>query len=789
LGRDGAPSALTTQSPSHYVKSRAICGKLPLVSDTRLIRTVCDPNCHASPRCGITAHVEDGRIVTIEAGSFPLPEYDRRICAMGMARLEQQYHPDRLLYPLRRVGARGEGRWQRISWDEAFDRLADRLHQIAAEHGSRSLAFFAGSGAAGVLTKGSAQRFAAAIGGTAHRAGGVDYGVPKGLEYMFGVPASTYFRPGGHEMADAVNSRMILLWGGNGADTRLVDFHFITAAQRRGAKLVCIDPNRSATAQRSEQWISPRPGTDTALALALLEEILRHDWQDNEFLTRHTNAPFLVRRDNGAFLRAADLFGGDAADYLVWNSSADRAAPHGSCELAALQGRYRITLADGSVTECAPAFELLRELACDYPAERAGEITGVPAETIRELAREFATSKPAAIRIGYGVDRWYYCDYTARAVANLAVVTGNIGIAGGGISVHDGTYGAPLNLHSFRSPGGREAATLDVISLMKAIEHGDPYPVRALWLSASNMLNQTSANRSRVLRAIVPKLDLLVVVDHFMTDTAALADVVLPACTIFEKKDLVAGMFLQLQRAAVAAAGESKSDWEIFAGLADRMGLGEFFAAAPESYLREMIEIGHPLLEGVTLERLEREDAVLLNRPSAPYVAFTDFKFKTPSRRIELYKEELVRHGAELPYYHEPVEASPANPLYERFPLTLLYSHSRHRIHSTFANLPKFKQLEPEPILEIHPADAARRTIANDQSVRVYNERGSVCLKACLNSGLKPGVAVISEGSWVKDFPEGDPYSLTHELVSPTSENYAFFDTLVEVEVAGGPTR
>ncbi|HSK31600.1 MAG TPA: molybdopterin-dependent oxidoreductase, partial [Candidatus Limnocylindria bacterium] len=147
------------------------------MSNARLIRTVCDPNCHASPCCGITAHIEDGRIVKIEPGTFPLPEYDRRVCAMGMASLEQQYHQDRLLYPLRRVGARGEGRWQRISWDEAFEILADHLCKIAEQYGSRSLAFFAGSGAAGVLTKNSAQRFAAAIGGTAHRAGGVDYGV------------------------------------------------------------------------------------------------------------------------------------------------------------------------------------------------------------------------------------------------------------------------------------------------------------------------------------------------------------------------------------------------------------------------------------------------------------------------------------------------------------------------------------------------------------------------------------------------------------------------------------
>lgn len=757
------------------------------MAEPQVIRTVCDPNCHANPRCGIAAHVKDGRITRIEPGSFPVAEYDRRICTMGMARLEYQYHGDRLRHPLRRIGGRGEGRWERIGWDEALDSLAERLRAIAERHGARSLAFFAGSGAAGVLTKGAAQRFAAAIGGTAHRAGGVDYGVPKGLEYMFGVPASTYFRPGGHEFADAVNSRMILLWGGNGADTRLVDFHFVLAAQRRGTKIVCIDPNRSATAQRADLWLSPRPGTDTALALGLLDEVLRHEGHDRTFLQRHTNAAFLVRRENGAFLREHDVFENGGADYLVWDPACGGAVPYPACATPALEGSFRVT-ARGAQLDCVPCFQLLRELAGAYPAERAAAITGVPAARIRELAHELTVHRPAAIRIGYGVDRWYYSDYTARAVANLVVATGNIGIPGGGISVHDGTYAAPLNLRPFRAPGGKEAQTLDIISLMDAIENDRPYPVRSLWLSASNLFNQTAANRGRVVRSIVPKLELLVVVEHFMTDTAALADFVLPACTIFEKKDLVAGMFLQLQRPAVVPEGESKTDLEIFTDLSARMGLGGYFDRSVEEYLREMIETEHPLLRGITLERLEKEDAVLLNRPRAPYVAFTDFRFATPSGRIELYKEDLVRYGAALPCYREPIEATPENPLHERFPLTLIFAHSRHRIHSTFANLPKLKQLEPEPRIEIHPADAAKRAIGDGQTVRVFNERGSVRVRAKLNGDLRVGVVVIAEGTWVRDFPEGDPYTLTHELVSPTSENYAFFDTLVEVTASGEAT-
>jgi molybdopterin-containing oxidoreductase family molybdopterin binding subunit len=730
--------------------------------------------------------VEEGRITRIEAGSFPFPEYDRRICAMGLARLEQQYHADRLRFPLKRAGARGAGKWQRISWEEAFDFLAERLGAIAQQFGSRSLAFFTGSGAAGVLTKGAAHRFAAAIGGSAHRPGGVDYGVPKGLEYAFGVPASTYFRPGGHELADAVNSRMIVLWGGNGADTRLVDFHFVLEAQRRGAKIICIDPNCTATADKSDQWISLRPGTDTALALSLLNEILEHRFQDDAFLLAHTNAPFLVRSDTGAFLRETDVIPGGSGSYMVWDSLSQRAIPSDAARAPATSGGYQVTLAAGNSVKCAPVLELLRDLARSYPAERAAAITGVPAKAIRELAREFAARKPAAIRIGYGVDRWYYCDYTARAAANLVIVTGNIGVAGAGISVHDGTYAGPLNLNSFRAPDGREAATLDVVSLMQAIEHGVPYPVRALWLSASNMFNQTSANRARVMSAIVPRLELIVVVDQFMTDTAETADIVLPACTIFEKTDLVAGMFLQLQHRAVAPEGESKADFDIFAALAARMDLGQYFDRPAEDYLREMCAADHPLLQGITFERLQREDAVFLNRPREPYVAFKDFKFKTPSGRIEIYKEELIRHGAELPYYREPIEASPDHALYRRFPLTLLFSHSRHRIHSTFANLSRIKRLEPEPVVEIHPLDAQRRKITADQFVRVWNDRGAVVVRSRLNLALRPGVIVIAEGSWVKDFAAGDPYSLTHERVSPTSENYAFFDTLVEVEPLAG---
>jgi anaerobic selenocysteine-containing dehydrogenase len=216
------------------------------------------------------------------------------------------------------------------------------------------------------------------------------------------------------------------------------------------------------------------------------------------------------------------------------------------------------------------------------------------------------------------------------------------------------------------------------------------------------------------------------------------------------------------------------------------MGMAEHFDQTTHEYLRQMLDVEHPLLKGITLERLQREEAVPLNRPPEPYVGFRDLTFKTPSGRIELYKEELRQYGAELPFYHEPIEASSQNELFSRYPLTLLFSHSRHRIHSSFANLAKPKAREPEPLVEIHPQDVEKRRLKAGDLVRVFNQRGSVSLKCRINPDLKPGVVVIAEGTWARDFPEGDPYSLTHERISATSENYAFFDTLVEIAAAEG---
>ncbi|MBI2183714.1 MAG: molybdopterin-dependent oxidoreductase, partial [Thaumarchaeota archaeon] len=544
----------------------------------KTVRTVCDPNCHAAPRCGILAHVKDGKIQRIEPAEFPLQEYSKRICLMGTTRLEYVYHKDRLKFPFKREGPRGQGSWKRISWEEAYKIISNGLRQVAEKYGPEAVYFYQGSGCQGVLTQSSPVRFASVFGGTTRAFGGVDYGVPKGLEYMFGVSAQTFFKAGGHEWADCLNSKMILLWGFNAAETQIVDYRFIQEAQKLGCKIVYVDPNRTITAKKADEWISPRGGSDCALALSMMHTIISRRLLDTSFLLNHTSAPLLVKQDNGRLLCNSELNEKNSkGEYVVFDEKTSQVIPANQSTQPSLSGQFSVTSRGGDEINCTTVFTRLEEVASSYTKEKAEAITQVPASTIEKFAVEYATTKPAAIRVGYGVDRWYYSDLLARALGSLASLTGNIGIPGGGISVRSGTYNIPINISHFKYPAGKPK-TLDQIEAFNAILTGKPFPVKALWLQSSNIFNQPAANRKKVVDTLIPQIDFMVVTDHFMTTTAQFADIVLPAASMFEKTDLVAGVFLQLQQKAIPPLGESKSDFDIFKRLAEKMGYSELFA-------------------------------------------------------------------------------------------------------------------------------------------------------------------------------------------------------------------
>lgn len=749
----------------------------------RTIRTVCDPNCIARPRCGIEALVEDGRITSIKPADFPAKfDIKSRICQMGMSRLEYQYHPDRLLQPLRRVGPRGGGQWEPISWDEAIDLYLEAEHAVTEKYGGRAILHSQYTGSGAVLNRGAGSRYAALTGASVMSLimGGFDFGVVKGLEYTFGWDAFAFFTRMGHQFSDALNSDIILIWGANPVVTRSVDYSPLNKARAGGTRLVCIDPRQSATADICDTWLSPAPGTDAALALSMLNYLIENDRIDHDFLLNHTNGPLLVRQDTGAMLRAEDLSAGGGDAFMAWCANTGGPAPIDAAGAPTLFTRQSVVLHDGSSTEVATVFELMRALAAQYPVDVAAEICGIPAENILALAAEFAAADRAAIRAGYGIDHYYYSDVTMRAIAALVVAKGCIGKPGTGVMINAGDKLAPFHANSFYAPDGkRPHRAFSLMHADAAVITEDPYPIKMEVISFGNPFNQGKPNRRKVIGTYVEKLDYLVVIDHFMTDTARHADLVLPAATIFERVDVAIDRFVQLQEKAVEPAGEAKSDFDIFKMIAQRNGLGEYFSKSPEEYLEDMLQ-NSPELGNVSYAQLAEEKVISPFTDTTPHICMEDLKFPTASGRIEFYREDLLRYGVELPYYMEPVEASPKNPLFQSYPLILLSPHSKTRIHSTFANMKSIRK-PSEPIVSIARKDATARAIRDGDRVEIVNERGRVVIRCAIDDRVRPGCVVIEEGYWVSDFVEGDLYSLINDNWSPTALTYVHNDVLVEM--------
>ena len=744
-------------------------------------RSVCDPNCHANPKCGLSVTVQDGKITSVGAADYPVPGYENRICLMGRSRLEYQYHPDRLTKPLKRVGARGEGKWEEISWDAAVSLFVKKQKEITAKYGSQAVLFSQSSGAFGLLTRGSALRYSGLTNATSIRPSGVDYGVAKGLEYTFGISAASFFGPGGHSFTDAKNSDLTIIWGCNPAVTRSVDHSALKDARKSGTKLICLDPVNSETAKLCDEWISLEPGTDGALALAMAHDIIKHELFDEVFLLDHSNMPFLVNSETGALLRDKNLSGGNSTEPLVWCSECSTATPLSKAHRLQLRVSAKVRLATGEEVSAKSVFTLTEALVNQYPPAEAAERTGVPAAIISDLAERYAKAERASIRIGYGVDRWYHADLTGRAIAMLATLCGYIGLAGGGVSLVDGGKSVPVKGSHFYMADGKLPNFLNAMEADEAVREGTPYPIKMECVSLGNPYNQVKPNRNKVLKDYIGGLEFIAVIDHFMTDTAKQADLVLPACTVFERTDIVVDKFIQLQQRIVEPLGETKSDFEIFQAFARAYGIGEYFDKTEEAYIDDMLDAPSPLLDGIDFKRLKREKVIYPWPSDEPFVGLADRNFPTPSERIEIYKEDQVQYASELPVFKEPIEATRKNPLFQKYPLVLLSSHSRYRIHSTFANMETVKRHEPEPIVRIHPRDAKKRKIDDGSIVELRNDRHYLKIKCRIDDGLREGCVLVSEGHWIDQFIEGDPYGLTHDQSSPTTENYAHYDVLVEM--------
>ncbi len=677
-----------------------------------IVTSTCGHNCGG--RCVVNAHVVDDRIVKISTDPAkwnpelpPLPA-----CARGIGQIERVYHPDRLKYPMRRVGPRGAGQFERISWDEALTHVAREMRRVRECWGSAAILDASRSGTLSMLHgRGAAQRFLYKFGGCTVLWSNMSAEAEIfAVRMVYGAKADP--KAAGREPTDYVNSKLILMWGWSPADGTFGTGtpEYLKAARKAGTRIVCVDPRRTRTsAMLADEHVFIRPSTDAAALIAMAYVIVSENLHDQAYCDRH------VLGFDEAHLPDGAPKGASYKSYLLGESDGVPKTP-----------------------------------------EWAETITGMPAATIRRLAIEFATTKPAAIQCGYAPGRTAFGEQFHRAAYALAAITGNVGIVGGSSGTSNGATGRAgiKSLPTGANPiDARVASPLLADLLARGTAGGYPADIRLIYAAGGNLFNQ--APNAGKIAASLDGVEFIVAQDHFLTPTARHADIVLPATTFWERNDVHtpwsgAGHYAIYMKQAIQPMHECRNDIDIFADLAARLGINDYNDKTEEAWLRE--------LTGAAVDDFETFRDQGLARFAAPKhaVAFADnigdpdnHPFSTPSGKIEIYSTVLAAKpdpyglGAisAIPTWVEPQTPSAAHPL------MLCSPKSRARTHSIHGNQPKLARVDPDDVW-INLADAAVRGIANGQRVRVFNDRGATVLPAKVTDRIASGVVSIKEGAW-----------------------------------------
>jgi anaerobic selenocysteine-containing dehydrogenase len=703
------------------------------------VKAVCPHDCPDA--CGMVVTVDPaaGRAVDLR-GDKDHPFTRGFLCQKVSNYLDRVYHPGRLLHPLKRVGRKGEGKFERISWPEAVREIASRFKAIAAsEHGPQAVLPYSYAGTMGKLMYASLdRRFFHRLGASLLDRTICATAGAAGCDVTLGTRAMT-------DPEAAVNCRFIVNWGSNTSVTNIHFWKVEHEARKRGARIVTIDPYKSPTAAKSDWWIPVRPGTDAALALGVMHVIWREGWQDDDYLTNH----------------------------------------------------------------CVGAMELRDRVMAEYPVAKVAHITGLSTDEIERFAREYARSQelfggPALIRLNYGLQRHGGGGTAVRTIVCLPALTGDWRHPGAGALLST-SKAYPFDDHYLTRPDliPKGTRTINMVHLAEAL-HGElpGPPVQALFVYNSNPA-AVAPDQSRVLAGLAREDLFTVVHDQFQTDTADYADIVLPATSQLEHFDLHGSyghLYVQANNPAIAPLGEAKPNTEVFRLLAKEMGFeSELFEETDEELARRCL--GEPgasatgwgmptgacsALQGVTLDAT-RAGPVRLNLP-ANWAPFAAGQFPTPSGKCELYSEREARAGRDpLPHYASPHEDPQTKPdLAAKYPLQLLTPPAPQFLNSTFVNVDVLRKGAGERTLEIHPDDAARRGIADGQTVSVFNDRGRFRAKAVLADTVKPGV-VVSLGLWWRKWTDDgvNCNATTSTATTDLGGGATFFDNLVEVAPAG----
>ena len=669
--------------------------------------SVCALDCPDA--CSVLVNVEDGRATKLRGN--PDHAVTRGFLCGKVARyLEREYSPERLLYPQKRIGAKGEGKFARISWEEALDIIAEQLARIAKEHGSESILPYSYAGTMGLLNgAGMDRRFFHRLG-----ASRLDRTIcsSTGTAALTASLGSRYAT----EPEQFAHAKLIIAWGVNVHGTNIHLWPFIVEARRKGARLIAIDPVKTRTAALADVHLTPYAGSDLALALGLMHVIVGEKLHDADYVARYTNG-----------------------------------------------------------------FAALARRAQDYDPARVASLTGIAAEDIVALAREYVGSKPAVIRLGLGVQRSERGGAVVRAVAALPALTGSWKDVGGGLQLST-SHGFQFNNAALEMPELQPHATriVNMAELGKALNDVNDPPVKAVIVYNSNPA-AIAPHQSKVLRGFKREDLFTVVLEQLQTDTADYADILLPSTTFLEHTDIYRSYghyYVQLARPAVPAPGETRSNVEVFRALALRMGFNDAcFHDSEDDMIRALLSGGHPFLEGITLERLEREHSVRLNvsPEGTPFVPFAEGGFGTTSGKCELGDFDYI----------PPMESRLGDAgLRKRFPLEMISSKNDDSMNSTFGNRDAVDA--DTALLYLHTDDARARNIQTGDRVRAFNDRGSLLLNAKVDGHVRQGVVRLPSVRWSKRASDrASANVLTSDRLADMGGGPTFYSCLIQVERCG----
>lgn len=811
----GAAAIAGVATPS--LQALAEDGKNGEAAEDKVVYNWCGGNCGGMMCCRLKGIVREGKLVQVKPveGDPDHPSF-KTGCVKGQTNPQRLYGTKRILYPLKRVGERGAGEWERISWDEAISTIVDKITFYQEQYGDSSVAFWHSFVSLGVLSGALSTCMP----------GGARNGLSISLERFLQKTGATILTPAADQagtwaslalgdsmkataQSELLNSKAILIWGANPIGASRSAWNFYKKAQENGAKLITIDPRFQISAAQSDLYLPIRPSTDGLLALAMCNWIIDNDLVDWEFMRNESCAPFLLK-DDGSYLRLSDL-GMEPEEgsvdaktgapkkidaEVVYDEKTQTFGSSNKVKDPAVKGSFEV---NGLTVRT--VYDYVYERIKEHTVEKAAEVCDLPIEKIEEVARIYATTKPATIATVQGVGHYLNSRHNYKNFALLACLTGNLGKPGSFINfqqqIEGEDHGTPIGGSTDTSQlikveGAKKVFNMTGMYLPEVLETGklgsEDLTIKMVYNYQGNPL-ACDSGRQELIKAI-KKLDFFVVADPYMSDTARYADIVLPIALTWEKED-AAGGFSMFEK-AVEPAGECKADMDVFRMLADKMGLPDLYDKTDEEYMRAALDTPFNKANGFTYDDYKEKGFLVKfadqvqSAPAAPApkVRYTFYlekpQAKNPTARV------MDREIESRPYWEEPLESSVNSPEYKKYPLFGFSVHEIYHGQSAFVDVPWLNELRPEPRIEIHEEAAKARGIKQGDTVRVFNDRGFFVCKAVVTKGIRPDCVLLPHGWQTDDFIAGHSQDLTRIDMDPMTGNSCYNEILCEVELYKG---